>query len=115
MISIQMLKSCSDSVLQPLERFFKFCFESDAFSSEWKKANVFLVHKNCVKQSLKNYCLISLLPICGKVFRRLIYNKMFEYLFGYHLIYQNQSVFKEGDSSINQLLSITDEIYKSFD
>ena len=31
------------------------------------------------------------------------------------LIFQNQSGFKPGDSCINQLLSITHEIYKSFD
>ena len=31
------------------------------------------------------------------------------------LIPQNQSGFKPGDSCINQLLSITHEIYKSFD
>ena len=32
-----------------------------------------------------------------------------------HLIPHNQSGFKAGDSCINQLLSITHEIYKSFD
>ena len=45
MISIQMLKLCSDSVLPPLELIFKSCLESGTFPSEWKKANVVLVHK----------------------------------------------------------------------
>ena len=40
---------------------------------------------------------------------------MFEYFNENDLIYHNQSVFKGGDSYINQLLSITHEIYKSFD
>ena len=31
------------------------------------------------------------------------------------LIYQNQSGFKPGNSCINQLLSVTHEVYKSFD
>ena len=40
---------------------------------------------------------------------------MFEYFIENDLISHNQSGFKPGDSCINQLLSITHEIYKSFD
>ena len=40
---------------------------------------------------------------------------MFSFFIEKVLISQNQSVFKPGDSCINQLLSITFEIYKSFD
>ena len=58
---------------------------------------------------------MSLLPICGKIFERLIYNSLFEFFIANELISSNQSGFKPGDSCINQLLSITHEIYKSFD
>ena len=40
---------------------------------------------------------------------------MFSFFIENGLISQDQSGFKPGDSCINQLLSITDEIYKSFD
>ena len=40
---------------------------------------------------------------------------MFEYFIENDLISHNQSGFKCGDSCINQLLSITHEIYKSLD
>ena len=40
---------------------------------------------------------------------------MFEFFSKNHLISHNQSEFKPGDSCIKQLLSITHEIYKSFD
>ena len=40
---------------------------------------------------------------------------MFEFFTKNHLISHSQSGFKPGDSCINQLLSITHEIYKSFD
>ena len=40
---------------------------------------------------------------------------MFSFLLEKKLISLNQSVFKPGDSSINQLLSITNEIFQSFD
>ena len=78
-------------------------------------ANVVLVHKKSDKQILKNYRPVSLLPICGKVFERLIYNSLFEYFIENDLISPNQSGFKPGDSCTNQLISITHEIYQSFD
>ena len=40
---------------------------------------------------------------------------MLEYFIENDLISHNQSSFKPGDSCINQLLSISHEIYKSFD
>ena len=40
---------------------------------------------------------------------------MFSFFIENELTSQNQSGFKPGDSCINQLLSITHEIYKSFD
>ena len=67
------------------------------------------------KQSIKNYRPVSLLPICGKVLEILLYKAMFSFFIKNDLISQNQSGFKPGDSCINQLLSITHEIYKSFD
>ena len=64
---------------------------------------------------LKNYRPISLLPFCGKVLERLLYNAMFEFFIQNNLIAPNQSGLKTGDSCINQLISFTHEIYKSFD
>ena len=72
-------------------------------------AKVFPVHKK------SDYQPVSLLPICGKVFERLIYNNLFEYFIENNLISPNQSGFKPGDSCINQLISITHKIYQSFD
>ena len=108
-----MLKLCGDSVLTPLELIFKSCLESATFPSKWKKANILPVNKNGDMQSLKNYHPISLLLICRKIFERLIHNKMSEYFIENDLISHNQSGFKLGDSHINQLLSITQDIYKS--
>ena len=89
---------------------------SSWFFSMWlKKTNIVPIHKKGDKQTLKNYRPVSLLPICGKTFERLIFNEMFRFFLDNKLISTNQSGFKPGDSCMNQLLSITHEIYKSFD
>ena len=71
-------------------------------------------HKK-ITNSSKNYWLISLLPICRKVLQMLLYNLMFELFIQNTSITPNQLRFKTGDSCINQLISITHEICKSFD
>ena len=114
-MSIRMLKICVDSINKLLGLIFRACLEHGIFSQIWKKANVVPIHKKNDKQSIRNYRPVSLLPICGNIFERLLYNNMFSFLIENDLVSENQSGFKPGDSCINQLLSITHEIYKSFD
>ena len=80
-----------------------------------KKKILFPFTKNGDKQNIKNYRPVSLLPICGKIFERLIFSEMFIYFSANKLISKNQSAFQPGDSCINQLLSITHEISTSLD
>ena len=114
-MSIRMIKICSTSICKPLRLIFNHCIDSGIYPCEWKKANVVSIHKKGHKQTLKNYRPVSLLPICGKIFERLIYDGMFGFFLDKGLISANQSGFKPGHSCINQLLSITHNIYKSFD
>ena len=115
MISIRMIKICDTSICRLLKLIFQSCLESGKFPNEWKKANEVPVHKKGDKQILKNYRPISLLAIAGKIFERLLYHRMFEFFIANDLISKNQSGFRPGDSCINQLLSITHEIYQFFD
>ena len=115
MISIGMLKICSDPILKPIELIFKSCIESRKFPIKWKKANVAPVHKKNNKQLIENYGPILLLPVSGKIPERIIYNKVFEFFSENELISHNQSGFRPGDSCINQLLCNTHDIYQSLD
>ena len=115
MLSIRMIKLCGNSICKPLSIIFKGCLNEGKSSHEWKKNNVVPVHKKGNKQSLENYRPISSLPICSKIFERVIYNEMFTFFTENNLISPNQSGFRPGDSCVNQLLAITHEIYKPFD
>ena len=100
---------------RPLERIFKQTLSTGLFPLEWKKGNIVPVHQKGHKQVLENYRRVSLLPVCGKIFERLIFNEMFSFLLENNLVLPNQSGFKPGDSCINQLFSITNEIFQSPD
>ena len=85
------------------------------FPTLWKRANILPIHKKQSRQLIKNYRPISLLPICGKIFEKLIFDNIYEHLCNNRLITTNQSGFRPGDSTINQLLSITHNIYEGFE
>ena len=89
--------------------------QSGVFPTEWKMANAVPVYKKNDKQNIKNYRPVSLLPIFRKIFERIIYNEMYPFFILNKLISPYQSGFKQGDSCINQLLSITHDIYQSLD
>ena len=81
----------------------------------WKIANVIPIFKKADKQLIKNYRPISLLPICGKILEKIIFNNLYAYLHRNNLITKNQSGFRPGDSSTNQQLYLLDEIHQAFD
>ena len=78
-------------------------------------AGIILAHKKEDKTLINNYRPISLLPIFGKIFERVIYNSLFNYFLNNKLFTPSQSGFLLGDSCIAQLLSIIHEIQTAFD
>ena len=65
---------------------FKQALLTGVFPSEWKKGNIVAIHKKGDKQNIKNYRPVSLLPIYGKIFERLVFNEMFIYFSASKLI-----------------------------
>ena len=67
------------------------------------------------KQLSSNYRPISLLPICGKLFERIVFKNLYNHLVSNGLITKNQSGFRPGDSTINQLIDLVNDVHMSFD
>ena len=82
-----MIKICYHSIVRPMCLIYESCIENGQYPQEWKRADVLPIHKKESRQLRKNYRPISLLPIC----------------------------YYPGDSTIKQLLSITNEIHKPLD
>ena len=110
--SICMLKLCASSISKPL--LLLFSLENECFPNKWKKAKIVPIHKKGDEHLIQNYRPVSLLPICGKIFEKIIFNSLFQYLENNNLLNPHQSGFCPGDSCVHQLLSITYEIYRSF-
>ena len=80
---------------------FRNSIKSSCYPDIWKKSNIIPLHKTNDKQLVENYRPISLLPIFGKTFEKIIFNRIYNFLLE--------------DSCINQLLAITHEIFEAFE
>ena len=69
--------------------------------------NVVPVHKQNEKNLKENYRPVCLLPSFGKILEKLIYDSLYSHFVSYELLNPNESTFRPGDSTINQLISIT--------
>ena len=99
-----MVKVRVPSIYKDLEIIFSQCLETGVFPSQWKEGNIVPIHKKGDRP-------VSLLPICRKILERLMFNEMFKFFIENKLMSSSQSGFKSSSSCINQLLSITHDIY----
>ena len=109
------VKICDSALVLPLKLIFYNFLYQGVFPEIWKCANVNPVHKKNQKHIKENYYPISILPIFGKILEKLIFDSMYFHLTRNNLLSPNQSGFCQGDSTINQSISITNLIYSSFD
>ena len=102
-ISTRLLKMCDEAIAKPLFIIFKNCLLNGYLPKKWKMANVVPVYKKTERNLIGNYRPVSLLPICGKLFEKIIFDNLYIYIFSNGFISDRQSGYRNGDSTIKQL------------
>ena len=115
LINPRLLKEAASIISYPLLKLFNRSLETATFPDVWKQANVSPVYKTGSRNEISNYRPISLLPITGKVMERCIFNRLMDHLNSNNFLCSNQSGFIPGDSTVNQLLDVTNQIGKALD
>ena len=105
-----MLKLSQKSLLKPLKLIFENCLRTRLFPDQTllpftKKGDKQLIQ--IIGQCLCSQYVVRYLNI--------IFNSLFNYFIENNLLSPHQSGFIPGDSCVQQLISITHEIYKAFD
>ena len=86
-----MLKICDSVLVEPLSQIYKNCINSGVFPDICKKSHIIPTYKKDDKCCINNYCPVSLLRICGKIFERILYIPLFLYLESNNLLTPHQS------------------------
>ena len=102
-ISIRTIKIYDKSLLEVLIILFQNSVKLPHYPDVWKKYNIMPVHRKNDKQLIQNYREIFLLLIFCKMFEKVVFNRIDNFLFNERL--------RLFDSCINQLIAITYEIF----
>ena len=78
------------------------------------EGNVVPVHQNN-KQLVNNHRSVSLLLIYSKVFEKIVFDPIFEFMIENNLLSCTWSVFKPRDSCVNQFISIAHSVFSASD
>ena len=94
-------------------RLFKLSLQSGQFSDQWKCANVLPLHKSGDIHEVSNYRPISLLSCISKVFEKIVFEYVFNFLHDNLKITIHQSGYMPGDSTVNQLVNFYNHFAKA--
>ena len=108
--SVRMMKLCINTVAHLLTLICQNSIAAGTFPTQWKRANIVSIHKKNDKQIASNYRPVSLLPVCSKIFEKLIFNNFLNFFEDKNQLSKHQSDFRPGDSCIYQLFAITHEV-----
>ena len=87
-ISHKMLKETAHTISKPLLILFNRSLQECIFPSSWKHANVMPLFKKGSKHLTSNYRPISLLSCVGKVFERIMFKHIYNYVYTNKLIFE---------------------------
>ena len=115
LVSPRLLKEGCHELSVPLSKLFNLSLKTKTFPSKWKISNVVPIYKKSDPKKPENYRPISLLSVTSKVLEKCVYKYIHNFIVRNKLLSQHQSGFTRRDSTINQLLFITNEISKALD
>ena len=111
----RLLIVASSFIAEPLTILFNRSLRESKFPAIWKVSHVTSLHKKGPKEFCNNYRPISLLSCIGKVLEKCIHKHVYNFLQYNNIITQSQSGFIPGDSTVNQLLCIYNDLCSAFD
>ena len=114
-ISNDILKDVVDIILYPLTHIINLSFSNGVFPSELKIAKIVPIFKSGDQKVVSNYRPISILPSISKIFERLAYDRLYNFIAKHKILYEHQYGFRNDHCTYMAALSLIDRIAKGLD
>ena len=105
-ISTKLLSKTIDIIVDPITHIVNLTLKTGIFPTDLKCAKVIPIHKSGDQCSLNNYRPISLLSSFSKIFERIMYNKIMNFLDENDILYRHQYGFRAKHSTIHPVLHL---------
>ena len=92
-------------IINPLVSIINKSLERGYFPNDFKTAKVIPIFKNGDSNQTQNYRPISLLNNLSKLFEKIIYKRVSDFLAKNNILFDNQFGFRKGHSTIDEIFS----------
>ena len=114
-ISNKIIKYLEPSLTPLLYEIFNFCYLNSYFPDRWKEAKIVMIYKNKgKKEDHSNYRPISLLSQFGKIFERVLSDKITSWCNMSNIFNKEQSGFRKNRSTNDHLYLLSQYITEGF-
>ena len=114
-ISSYFMKLALPYIENSLAFLFNTSIETSQFPDSWKVARITPIFKDGDKTEKSNYRPISVLPVISKLFEKLVFNQLYQYMKENGLFTSDQSGFLRLHSTLTCLLKMSDDWYNGLD
>ena len=111
-IPIKLVKRCSIVITPILKQYYNDFMQTGYFPDILKVGKITPDFKKGDQEKFENYRPVSTLPIFGKLFEKIIYSRLYDYLISKGILYDNQFGFRKSHSCSHALNYSISEIQK---
>ena len=107
----RMIEIKTKSLLKPLTFLFEYSIKKILLPRHMEKIQYYTCAYKARQTLDTNHRPISLLPIFGKIFEKIIVNRIYNFVLEENLLNPYQSGFRPSVSCVNQLIAVTHDIF----
>ena len=109
------IKLTKDHLAKQLSKMFNLSIQNNIYPSQLKIAKVSPIFKNGDSQLANNYRPISVLTHINKIFEKVLFSRLSSFLFENKILFDYQFGFREGHSTTQALIELTDNLKSAID
>ena len=107
------MKQLTNEYVIPLTHLTNLSVVQGDFPSELKLAKVLPIYKSEEEHFTQNYRPISVLPYFSKIYERVIYNHLMQYINSNDILYDKQFGFRKGHSTSHAIITLVEKVSKA--
>jgi hypothetical protein len=113
-IKSNIIQPISHIILRPLTHLLNLSLSQGIFPNELKIAKIIPLFKSGNKHICSNYRPISILPFFSKIFERVMYNRLIDFIDRYNILYSCQFGFRKKHSTSLALSYLSNKLYNAY-